>query len=338
MKKIYILLTLAVIALASASAASAHYVMIFPGEDFEHAINAKYQDFLFEKGQTGNFCLLMGHHFEYYWSNLTGTYELTVMAPSGKTTKLPVKMKNATSYVNPESGVGGMVYGVANYTFEENGPHYIYTTIDKTKGDGSYNAKMIVFVGQGENWKGWDKKIGGQKAEIVPYSRTMNLRSGHPFSARYYIDDKPADKTYMTFIEPSRNKSTYQASKDAYKNIFEGGSGDNYYLTCTMASATDEDGRYFDVVDEPGLWVSTVTGAYTDGTGPAMKHAATFTFPVLPVPDFVVERGPQPTNKQENKTDKPDDKDDKKTPGFTMAAGMIALLGAGMGLSRFRRK
>lgn len=259
--------------LTAAFPAAAHSVVIFPGASFEEAIAAEHDDFLFDVGETGRFVILGGHHFEYDWFGVE-PLDVKMKKPDG--TVATLSQKNATAdYTHPASKERStLTYQIAEATFDQAGIYTIYATQVDENGN-TDSPKLMVYVGSDDTWTGWNTVIG-LPAEVIPYTRTMNMRSGDVLSARFVADGKAVPEYTMVFSEPSRTAQTAADSFDEIVREFPT-TEESIYLIYSKATSTNAAGDFMTTVDEPGLWVTVARTTNAKG----LQDATTLIFPVM---------------------------------------------------------
>ena len=317
----------AVLLTLAALPAGAHSVVIFPGSSLESAIAAQHDDFLFDVGETGQFVVLGGHHFEYDWFNIDSQLDVKMQKPDGSVVSLA--SRNASSpYTHPISKEKStLTYQVCSATFDQAGIYTIYTTYVEENGD-TDSPKLMVYVGSDDTWTGWNNVIG-LPAEIIPYTRTMNLRAGDVLNAKFIAGGSPVPEYTMIFSEPSRTEAQALASFDEIMKEFQT-TDESIYLIYSKATSTNANGEYFTTLDEPGLWVSVAR--YTNENG--HKDATTLIVPVMGTYDTFGPSydplGPSSGTETSSGSDNSSNANDKQsTPGFTALAvlGSIGLAG-----------
>lgn len=313
--------------------AGAHSVVIFPGSSLESAIAAQHDDFLFDAGETGQFVVLGGHHFEYDWFNLDHQVDVKMQKPDGSVVTLSSKMASSP-YTHPISKEKTTLnYQVCTATFDQAGIYTLYTTYVQEDG-GTDSPKLMVYVGSDDTWTGWNNVIG-LPAEIVPYTRTMNMRAGDVLSAKFIAGGSPAPEYTMIFSEPSRTEAQALASMDEIMKEFPS-TDESIYLIYSKATSTNVNGEYFTTLDEPGLWVSVARHVNEKG----LTDATTLIVPVMGSYDTFgpsgADAGSSSPSGSDSGSSNSSGETKQSTPGFTALAVLGSIGLAGLIGSRFR--
>jgi cobalt/nickel transport protein len=219
--------------------ASAHFTMLFPGED--KVVSP--EDYIASLGDEKTMLITWGCPFKELFDCID-VPEVYVRAPDGIVTQLtPV-----------ETSVDGVKAYKASFTVDKRGDYIVSATMNVSaiKGNFSDHAKAVIHCGQAI-WKGWDAELG-DKVEIIPYIRPYGLEEGFVFRARALQDGEPLANTTV-FVVKYRLGDDPEVLKKA-EAIYP---QDSWMMVKGQAK-TDADGNFVYTLDEPGVWTIAAFG------------------------------------------------------------------------------
>jgi len=253
--KIISLLVLGLLLFGTVGTVSAHFTMLFPGDDMD--VDAL--DYMAKEGETKTIRILWGHPCEHVLFDCPVVPEVYVRDPDGVVTVLnPTKIS-----------VEGVEAYKVSFIVGMRGDYIIHAKLNVSEHELIDHTKAVIHCGE-EEWNGWDASLG-ETVELVPYTRPYGIEEGFTFTGTALAAGMPLPGATVE-IEKYYTKSDGDDIVEAAEHTFS----DDPPMMFTRVVKTDVDGDFAYTLDEPGIWF---VGAYNNIDG--LEKRGVMIVPVL---------------------------------------------------------
>jgi len=296
--------------------ASAHFTMVFPGEDMD----VTPEDYIASVGDTKTIWIVWGHPYEHILFDMTSIPIVSVRDPEGKidtltATEITVSGKKAYEVSFTVDKLGDWIVSAE---YEDDGEKLV-----------DY-VKAVIHCGE-EAWTGWDANLGG-KAEIVPLTRPYGLEEGFVFTANAFYDGKVLPDADVE-IEMYHTKAVGDAVVEKAEEMFSY----DPPMMFTRVTKTNALGEFAYTLDEPGIWFVCAYGPEASG----LTQRSVFIIPVLEEfpPEGEVDLSATGLEDLTNRVKSLEDEvanipAGEKAPGFAAITAIIGMMAVGYLLRR----
>ena len=317
MKRISILVSIIVGGLLlTTGVASAHFTMVFPGEDMD----VTPEDYIAHVGETKTVWIIWGHPYEHILFDMTSAPAVSVRDPEGD-----VEPLTAT-----EISVEGKKAYEVSFTVDKLGDWIVSATYEDDEEKLVDYVKAVIHCGE-EAWMGWDANLG-EKAEIVPFTRPYGLEEGFVFTGMALYDGKALSDADVE-IEMYHTKAVGDEVVKKAEELFPY----DPPMMFTRVTKTNAAGEFAYTLDEPGIWFVGAYGPEANG----LTQRSVFIVPVLEAfpPEGKVDISATGLEELQNRVKSLEDRvanmpDGEKAPGFAAFTGIIGLMAVGYLLRR----
>ena len=254
-RKIVKLMGIGLLLFAMVGVTSAHFTMLFPGEDMD--VTAL--DYIAKEGENKVVWIAWGHPCEHVLFDCPVVPEVYVRDPDGVTTDLSPS----------EITVEGVKAYKVSFTVEKRGDYIIHAKLNVPDHELVDHTKAIIHCGE-EEWHGWDAKLG-EVVETVPYARPYGMEAGFVFSGKALYEGEPLSEATVEvekyYTKPDGDKIV-EAAESTFPN--------DPPMMFTRVVKTNGNGDFAYTLDEPGIWF---VGAYHEGE--EMEERGVIIVPVL---------------------------------------------------------
>ena len=138
MKRNLIKILFAVLLVASADMASAHFTMVFPSDSADTVWDVTPEDYIAELGEVKTVYMMWGHPYEHIIFNMTSVPQISVMKPNGTMeplTSVQISVQGMDS--NGNTGVSFIAYK-ASFTVSQYGDTVLSSALFGIKSGGIF--------------------------------------------------------------------------------------------------------------------------------------------------------------------------------------------------------
>lgn len=268
MKKIMITIAIALMVLATAGMASAHFTMIFPSDDGD-MWGVTPEDYIAELGDTKTIYIAWGHPYEHISFNMDPAVEVSVTKPDGTVEQLEVEEVTVDG-MDEDGNMGTFVAYKTSFDVDQLGDTVISVKYeDEEEGLIDY-TKAVIHCGE-EMWTGWDAEVG-QETEIIPYMRPYGMEEGFVFAGKALYDGEAlsgADVEVEVYHELEAGITIVEAAEEMFPY--------DAPMVFTRLTKSNDNGDFVYTLDEPGIWFVGATMEPEEG----MPVRGVFIVPVL---------------------------------------------------------
>ena len=237
----------AVLLVASADMASAHFTMVFPSDSADTVWDVAPEDYVAELGETKTIYMMWGHPYKHILFNMSAVPQISIRNPNGTMEQLTPAITSVVGMDNNgNTGVSFAAYK-ASFTVTQSGDTVVFVKYEDAGENLIDYTKTIIHCGE-EMWEGWDAEVG-QQTEILPYMRPYGMEEGFVFSGKVMYNGQPLTGAPVE-IEKYQTLELGIERVELAEEMFPY----DPPMIFTRLMKSNSNGEFMYSLDEPGIW------------------------------------------------------------------------------------